>query len=214
MSIRLPLGLLAALMFVSACQTGGTVDPPAIQSNIGREPSRAAAIADLGVDVVRASAEFRPAIDHPGACLTDEEIRAAQLVRLHTELMVTGLTCRAAYRDDGLFDRYQTFTVAHQTLLRRGQEVLGRFLARFQAGNYRRLFDRFRTQLANYEGQVVMTLSATEYCREQYPRFYPLADLDAAGLDAYLGAALETYRDEYRQCGSAELEPAAADLPG
>lgn len=208
MAIKVAAGLLSALMLVAGCQSSESTSSIETQDNIARLPGIE------GVEVIRTASDFRPVLDHPGACVTDEEILAAQLVRLHTELMVTGLTCPVAYRDNGLFDRYQTFTVNHQTTLRDGQEVLGRFLARLRPGNYARLYDTFRTQLANYEGQLVMTLTATEYCREQYGRFYALADLDPSALDAYLVAALETYRDEYRQCGSADLAPASAANQG
>ena len=208
MATKVAAGLLTALMLVAGCQSSEQTSSIGTQDHIAGPP-----IIE-GVEVIRASGDFRPALDHPSACVTDEEILAAQLVRLHTELMVTGLTCRAAYRDAGLFDRYQTFTVNHQSELRDGQEVLGRFLARLRPGNHARLYDTFRTQLANYEGQLVMTLTATEYCRAQYGRFYVLADLDETALDAYLGAALETYRDEYRPCGSADLAPTSAANQG
>lgn len=208
MAMKVTIGLMSALMLVAGCQSGEPTSAVETRDTIAQRPSIE------GVDVIRASSEFRPALDHPGSCVTDEEILAAQMVRLHTELMVTGLTCSAAYRDDGLFARYQTFTVTHQSALRDGQEILGRFLARLRPGNHARLYDTFRTQLANYEGQLVMTLTATEYCREQYGRFYILADLDETTLDAYLGAALETHREAYRQCGSADLAPTSAANQG
>lgn len=209
MAPKLTAGLLAAVL-LAGCQSSDPNSSIETQDSVAREPSPVFE----GVDVVRASAGYQPVLDHPGVCLTEEELRAAQLVRLHTELMVTGLTCRAAYRDDGLFDQYQTFTVNHQDRLRNGQNVLGRYLARFQTGNSARLFDRFRTQMANYEGQVVMTLTASNYCREQYSRFYTLVELDEPQLDAYLQSAVAAHRDHYQYCGSAELAPVSPASPG
>ena len=201
MSIKITAAVLVATMLVAGCQSNESGTSLETRDNIARHFNID------GVEVVRTSGEFRSILDHPGSCVTDKEILAAQFVRLHTELMVTGLTCPAAYRDPGLFDRYQRFTVNHQSLLRDGQDVIGRFLARLRPGNRARLYDTYRTQLANYEGQLVMTMTASEYCREQYGRFYVLADLDQTALDNYLNAALETYRDAYQQCGSADLTP-------
>jgi hypothetical protein len=209
MAPKLTAGLLAAVL-IAGCQSSDPNSSMETQDSVASEPSPFFE----GMEVVRASADYEPVLNYPGICLSEDELVAAQLVRLHTELMVTGLTCRAAYRDQGLFDQYQTFTVTHQDRLRDGQEVLARYLARFQNGNPARLYDRFRTQMANYEGQVVMDLTASNYCRQQYNRFYTLVALDEPQLDSYLQAAMTAHRNHYENCGSAELAPASRANPG
>ncbi len=144
-------------------------------------------------------AQFEPA-HPPGSCVGDEEIRADQFIKLHTEMMVTGLTCREPFRDPTLFSHYQTFTTEHQEMIRESQRTLGRFLGRYRSGNSNRLFDTYRTKVANGESQALMDVSATRYCAAYRDKFYSVARFDEVELEAYLDQAADRYRHRYEVC--------------
>lgn len=183
--------LLAAAAVLAACQTDGT----ATQSV---STTRAPASSDA---LLPQPASFNPAING-SACVTDEEISAEQMIQLHTTMMVTGLTCHGAFRDPDLFNQYQDFTVAHSNRIIESQSALERYLGRTMSGNRARLFDTYRTRMANHEAQLVMGMSATQYCRQQYDRFYAISQFSPAQLEDYLDRAVDRYRDRYSACGS------------
>ncbi len=137
-----------------------------------------------------------------GSCVSDELIKAEQFIRLHTELMVTGLTCAHSYNDPELFGNYQVFTAAHADRIRQVQTDLGRFLGQNQRGSNARLFDTYRTEMANDESQVVIAVTHDGYCQAQREAFYTVARLNPQDLDAYLSQVAERSRDTYRTCSA------------
>lgn len=144
-------------------------------------------------------ARFSP--PHPaGACVNEPELLAEQFMKLHTELMVTSLTCHDAYQDGNLFNQYRQFTVNHQNRIRDSQTALERFLGRYQHGNRARLFDTYRTLMANNESQTVINVSHNTYCQAQRERFYRIANFSDADLQSYIDQAATRYRDRYRVC--------------
>lgn len=186
------VSLAAAALLLAACQNAG--DQTAADANAGRP-------AWSGDAMFPELAQFTP--PHPsGACMNDREIAAEQFMKLHTELMVTGLTCNALYQDPDLFTQYQRFTVAHQDRIRDSQNVLARFLGRYQRGNQARLFDTYRTLMANNESQVVINVSQNTYCQAQRERFYRIASFSNGELDNFLNQAAARYHDRYRLCRS------------
>ncbi len=136
------------------------------------------------------------------ACVNEDLINAEQFVRLHTEMMVAGLTCAAAFHDQATFGAYQNFTAAHADRIRRVQTQVGNFLARNQRGNGARLFDTYRTEMANDESQVVIAMSPNEYCRAMRDQYYQVAQLNAQQLDTYLTDAVQRTRGGYRVCSA------------
>jgi|GEM_PF-1035003 len=192
--MRTILSLLAVATLVAACQTDSAVETDSA-ATMRRAPS-----AD---SLLPQPASFSPAIDG-GPCVSDEEISAEQMIQLHTTMMVTGLTCHGAFRDPDLFNRYQDFTVAHSDRIIDSQGTLERYLGRTRGGNLARLFDSYRTRMANHEAQQVMSMSATQYCRDQYDRFYAIAEFSPSDLEGYLNRAVDRYRDRYAACGGSE----------
>jgi hypothetical protein len=136
----------------------------------------------------------------PRACLSEEEMAATEMVRVHTMLMVTGLTCHGSYRDPQLFSKYQDFTETHQQRIRDTQSALESFLGRHLPGHRARLFDSFRTQVANGEAMTVMEISAPRYCLDQRNRFYTVVEFDPGELDDYIDQAMDIYRETYTPC--------------
>lgn len=143
---------------------------------------------------------FAP-IGHPsGACMTEEEIAAEQTIRLHTAMMVTGLTCHGFYRDPALFEHYQTFTDEHGRRLGAAQDTIGAFLSRYRSGNGNRLFDTYQTQIANAESRLVADASAPTYCRLRRDQYFTAADFSEVDLDAYVDLMVDQHRESYRVC--------------
>lgn len=185
--------LLAAALLAAACQTDKSprqatttaAPPPA-------EPSYRTAVAE--------PVTFAP-IGHPdGACMTEDEMAAEQAIRLHTSMMVTGLTCHNFYREPALFDRYQQFTLDHQGRLGAAQDTIGRFLARYRSGNRNRLYDTYQTEVANAESRLVAAATAPTYCRLRRDQYFTATDFTQADFDAFVDLMVDHHRDSYRVC--------------
>ena len=138
--------------------------------------------------------------EDPRACLTEDEMAATEMVRVHTMLMVTGLTCHRSFRDPELFAKYQNFTEGHQQRIRETQSTLESFLAQHLRGNRARLFDTFRTQVANSEAMTVLEISAPRYCVDQRDRYYTVVEFDETELDDYIEQAVVLNQDTYTRC--------------
>jgi len=141
---------------------------------------------------------FTP-VGHPaGACMTEEEIAAEQTIRLHTAMMVTGLTCHGFYREPALFNRFQDFTIENEVRLGAAQDAIGTFLARYESG--RGLFDTYQTQVANAESRLVAEASAPTYCRLRRDQFYTASTFTEVDLEAYVDLMVDHHRDSYQVC--------------
>jgi len=106
------------------------------------------------------------------ACYTADEFEAEQAIRLHTELMVIGLTCQSmdVPGKPSLFARYRQFTDTHQNLIRGWEKTMVGHFKRTQKGNSTRGFDTFRTRLANETSQRAIALSTPVFCATHAPQ--------------------------------------------
>ena len=130
-------------------------------------------------------------------CPTEQERRADLLIQLHTEMMVTRLTCGA---DDTADMAYAVFTDRHQTRLREAQTTLEELLANHAPGNPARLFDSYRTLVANDESQTVIADGVARYCRAQGRLLNVAGAFTKADLRVFLGHALTAYGARYPGC--------------
>ena len=196
--MRLAACIMCALFLLTACQTADeeTADETVVETTPTRGGLPRVQLDDpMFPDLV----DFQTR--HPeGACTTDEEVLADQFIRLHTQLMVTGLTCFVPYDDPDLFVAYQDFTLSFQSRIRDSQRTLGAFLGRYMGGNRNRLFDTYRTRMANAESQTVIDVSTSRYCAAQQERFYRAANFGEADLNAFLQEAATRYREHYPSC--------------
>src|SRR5690606_22051810 len=127
---------------------------------------------------------------------------ADQFIRLHTYLMVTGLSCQEQLRNPNLFVEYSAFTADHGRRLRDAQSVLGQFLRSQLRGNNARLFDTYRTEMANDESKVVSDVSSGRYCQARGQQFTSARGFNEIELQAYLDEAVERYRATYNACSA------------
>lgn len=99
------------------------------------------------------------------ACYNRAEHAAEQMMRLHTEMMVVGLTCRTVVPDKKPFDLYQDFSVKNRALLSNSEASLISYYKRAgSGGNATRQFDMFRTELANEISRRAATIGIPQYC--------------------------------------------------
>jgi hypothetical protein len=104
----------------------------------------------------------------PPACYNRKEHAAEQMVRLHTELMVIGLTCQTVFPEHDTFRKYQEFTIKNKPILTDAEGSLIGHFKRTGAGAAR--FDTFRTELANEISRRVGVIGSYSYCQQFIPR--------------------------------------------
>ncbi len=188
--------VLAALIVVAAsCQSTKST-----RQSVASTSPQSAAPTQSYREAFAEPANFSP-IGHPsGACMTEEEIAAEQAIRLHTAMMVTGLTCHGFYREPTLFDRYQEFSFEHAGRLGAAQDTIGKFLGRYRSGNRSRLYDTYQTQVANAESRLVADASAPTYCRLRRDQYYTASDFTEADFSAFVDLMVDHHRDSYQVC--------------
>ncbi|WP_247893666.1 hypothetical protein [Azospirillum endophyticum] len=149
-------------------------------------PASAAAKEAAKPPAKTAAAKARPAKSSgpaTPACYNHAEHAAEQLMRMHTEMMVVGLTCRTVMPDKKPFDLYQDFSVKNRTLLSSSEASLIAFYKRSGAGgNATRQFDMFRTELANEISRRAATIGIPQYCANFVDRSAAAKDLTADDL--------------------------------
>lgn len=104
-------------------------------------------------------------------CYTPDEFEAEQGIRLHTELMVVGLTCQEMSAKDqpSLFAQYKMFTLKNQKQIKVWENNLISYYKRTVKGNPNRAFDTFRTRLANETSQRAIALTNPVFCADHVP---------------------------------------------
>ena len=190
----------AALLTLSGCVTDDLQKTPQSARPVAAAPPAPSGLGS-GDPMFPELAAFQPG-HLPRSCMTEQEMQADQFIRLHTAMMVAGLTCHVPFSDDNLFAHYQDFTITHQSVIRDSQRVLASFLGRHRSGNRNRLFDTYRTEVANSESQLVIDVSQGRYCQALREKFYAATEFSPADLSAYLEQASTRYRESYNVCES------------
>ncbi|WP_044553509.1 hypothetical protein [Azospirillum lipoferum] len=117
------------------------------------------------------------------ACYNRAEHAAEQMMRLHTEMMVVGLTCRTVVPDKKPFDLYQDFSIKNRALLSNSEASLISYYKRAgSGGNATRQFDMFRTELANEISRRASTIGIAQYCANFVDRSVAAKDLTPEDL--------------------------------
>lgn len=104
-------------------------------------------------------------------CYAPAEFEAEQAIRLHTEMMVVGLTCQHmdVAGQPSLFAQYKLFTLHNSKQVERWEKALIAYYKRTVKGNPNRAFDTFRTRLANETSQRAIALTTPVFCAEHVP---------------------------------------------
>lgn len=179
-----------AAMALAACQDA---PPPKPQSG-GLFP-------DVG--------NYQPVNLPPKAQLTPTEVRYDLLVKLQTEMMVTGLSCKEEYNDPIIFRTFSQWVVNNDDRILDTQDKLGRLLGKYSKGNGQRLFDTYRTKMANDESQRMQRMTQVAYCLARRDQFAEVVKYTPQQLDDYLNKTYEMLHTRYNEVG-AKTQTAAA----
>lgn len=136
----------------------------------GLRAAAMAVVATAGLALAPALAEAAPAKPtKPAACYNRKEHAAEQLMRMHTELMVMGLTCDSIFPEYKTFAKYQEFTVKNRKMLSEAEATLIGHFQRTGGGGTAK-FDTYRTELANQISRRVGVIGSWSYCQQLIPR--------------------------------------------
>ncbi|MBP2303250.1 hypothetical protein [Azospirillum picis] len=136
-------------------------------------------------EAAKPAAKARPAkasAPQAPACYNRSEHAAEQLIRMHTEMMVVGLTCRTVVPDKKPFDLYQDFSVKNRAMLSNSEAAMIGYYKRTSGGNATRNFDMYRTELANEISRRAATIGIPQYCANFVDRSAAAKDLTAEDL--------------------------------
>lgn len=127
-----------------------------------------------------------PGVAAAGAsCPSVSRVTAEQVLRLHSELMVIGLTCQKYYRVPAdIYGEYQVFTNTNADLLREAEDSLVASMGAKQ-------FHALRTKIANDASQRAALMSPMEYCRASVPFVGEVLALNREGVRQYVGRLAE-----------------------
>lgn len=103
-------------------------------------------------------------------CYSRSEHAAEQLIRLHTEMMVVGLTCQSVVPEQNPFGKYHEFTVKNRAAISASEGLLIAHFRKTKSGNPTRNFDTYRTELANEVSRRSATIGVGVYCSELVDR--------------------------------------------
>jgi len=117
------------------------------------------------------------------ACYSPEHMRAEQLLRLHSELMVITITCRQGSEGQDLPAAYGQFTQSNLHTLRNAEQTLIAFYKKSGSGNGVSRLDKLRTLLGNEFAQKVADMSAPEYCSIYRDKVWKMATAQPTDLD-------------------------------
>lgn len=99
-------------------------------------------------------------------CYSPEELRAEQLLRLHSELMVITVTCRQSSIGENLVPDYTGFTKSNIGTLHDAEQTMIHFYKVNYGGDGVERLDKLRTKLGNEYGQKIADESAPVFCNE------------------------------------------------
>ncbi len=116
------------------------------------------------------------------ACYTDREIEAEQGVRIHSELMVIGLTCKAFSGGSQRFNQYQNFSNRHADLISFYEENLISYYAKEGFSNPEQKLHELRTTMANDISEHAVTMSVMSFCNSFGDRIDKASMMDRSGV--------------------------------
>lgn len=111
-------------------------------------------------------------------CYSTSEFEAEQGLRIHSELMVIGLTCMKMPQGEAMYKKYQSFTLKHQNLIAEYESDIIGYYARQGVKNPERQLHTFRTNLANEISQHAITMSTSSFCQHFGPRIDQALQMD------------------------------------
>src|ERR1035437_771929 len=100
------------------------------------------------------------------ACYSAREFEAEQGIRIHSELMVIGLTCIKMPEGQALYDKYQSFTEKNADLIAGYETDLINYYTTEGAADPERKLHTLRTDLANEISTKAIAMSTLSFCEK------------------------------------------------
>ena len=113
-----------------------------------------------------ASAEAARSHHHKLGCYTPAEYEAEQGIRIHSELMVIGLTCQKMPGDQDLYAKYREFTLKNSGLLSHYETELLDYYRREGVKNPEKHLHNLRTRMANRISQYAVNNRVSSFCEQ------------------------------------------------
>jgi len=98
------------------------------------------------------------------SCYSPEELEAEQGIKIHSELMVIGLTCQNTPEGAALYAKYRQFTTANSTLISGYEDDLIGFFSRTGVPAPEKALHTLRTRLANKISLHAAGMQTNEFC--------------------------------------------------
>lgn len=99
------------------------------------------------------------------ACYSAREIEAEQALRIHSELMVIGLTCIKMPEGRRRYSEYQSFTQKNADLIANYEQDLIYYFKKQGALNPEKRLHTLRTNLANEVSRKAISMSTLHFCQ-------------------------------------------------
>lgn len=115
-------------------------------------------------------------------CYNASEFEAEQGLRIHSELMVIGLTCLKMPKGDALYTKYQSFTRKNQSLITGYENDMIGYFGKQGMKSPETKLHTFRTELANDISKHAITMSTSSFCQHFGGRIDAALKMDQAKL--------------------------------
>jgi hypothetical protein len=112
------------------------------------------------------------------SCYTPKEIEAEQAIRIHSELMVIGLTCLRMPQGQAMYTKYQSFTQKNQRLLAEYENDLISYYRRVGFEQPEKKLHTLRTTIANEISTHAISISVSNFCQTFGPRVDKALQMD------------------------------------
>ncbi len=100
------------------------------------------------------------------ACYNALQFEAEQGLRIHSELMVIGLTCMKMPGGREIYDEYQEFDVNNASLMEDYSEILLHHYRNEGVRNPQKKLDKLRTDMANNISRMAIDMSTLTFCQK------------------------------------------------
>jgi len=105
-------------------------------------------------------------ISNAQACYGAREFEAEQGIRIHSELMVIGLTCIKMPEGQELYQKYQTFTEKNSDLIGGYETDLMNYYSKEGVKNPEKKLNSLRTDMANEISRRAISMSTLSFCEK------------------------------------------------
>jgi hypothetical protein len=116
------------------------------------------------------------------ACYSAREFEAEQGIRIHSELMVIGLTCIKMPEGQELYRKYQDFTARNATLISGYESDLIGYYSSKGVSDPERKLHTLRTNLANEISRRAIAMSTLSFCQNFSSHLDKAVEMDQAKL--------------------------------